>query len=165
MRWRRIRIWHSIPRRCGGSAISWSTGWWTGVARSDDAVNRFDRGLQLTRPARAIALWLSIKSLGLAPFRDALDAALDHALYAQELIEAHDNGDIFTAAALGIVTFRRRDGRDEDAVRQLNASGVGHVSSTVLEGEVTLRLCINSFRTTRRDVEIVVERLLGALEE
>ena len=47
----------------------------------------------------------------------------------------------------------------------LYASGVGHVSSTVLEGEVTLRLCINSFRTTRRDVEIVVERLLGALEE
>jgi len=129
----------------------------------DDAVNLFDRGLQLTRPARAVKIWLSVRSLGLAPFRDALDAALDHALFAQGLVEAHPGAELVTPASLGIVTFRRTDGRDEEAGRAFNTLGDGHISTTVIDGRVTLRLCINSFRTTRADVERVVEALLAPL--
>ncbi len=78
----------------------------------DDAVNLFDRGLQLTRPARAVKIWLSVETLGLAPFREALDAAIDSALVAQATVEAHPDAELVTPACLGIVTFRRRDGRD-----------------------------------------------------
>ena len=129
----------------------------------DDAVNLFDRGLQLTRPARAVKIWLSVQTLGLAPFRNMLDAAVDHARFAQAYIEAHPNGELVTAASLGIVTFRRRDRLDEEAARAFNASGDGHVSTTVLDEQVTLRLCINSFRTARDDVETVLAALLGRL--
>lgn len=130
----------------------------------DDAVNLFDRGLQLTRPARALKIWLSVHALGLAPFRQALDAAIDHARLAQTIIEGRSDAFLVTPASLGIVTFRRRDGRDEEAVDQLNASGLGHVSTTVIGDRVTLRLCINSFRTTRADVERVLEALLDPLD-
>jgi aromatic-L-amino-acid/L-tryptophan decarboxylase len=135
-------------------------------ARSaDDAVNLFDRGLQLTRPARSVQIWLSVQSLGLAPFREALDEALDHALAAETLVGERDDAELVTPASLGIVTFRRADGRDGEAVARLNASGAGHVSSTLVAGRVTLRLCVNSFRTTRADVEAVVAALLGPLDD
>jgi len=127
----------------------------------DDAVNLFDRGLQLTRPARAVKIWLSVRTLGVAPFRRALDAAIDHALYAQSLVEGDSRAELVTPASLGIVTFRRADGRDEETARAFNAAGDGHLSTTVIDGRVTLRLCINSFWTTREDVARVVEGLLA----
>lgn len=129
----------------------------------DDAVNLFDRGLQLTRPARAVKIWLSVHALGLGPFRRALDAVIDHARFAQELVESRPDASIVTPASLGIVTFRRRDGRDEEAVHRLNASGLGHVSTTVIADTVTLRLCINNFRTIPADVEQVLGTLLEPL--
>jgi glutamate/tyrosine decarboxylase-like PLP-dependent enzyme len=134
------------------------------VARFADAVNLFDRGLQLTRPARAVKIWLSVHTVGLAAFRASLDASIDHARHAEVLIAAHPNGRVVTPANLGIVTFRRRDGADQRAVELLNDSGRAHVSTTTLDGLVTLRLCINNFRTTTADVEMVVDGLLGAPE-
>jgi glutamate/tyrosine decarboxylase-like PLP-dependent enzyme len=131
----------------------------------DDAVNLFDRGLQLTRPARAVQIWLSVHAHGLAPFRRALDASIDLARLAQSTVASRADAELVTGASLGIVTFRRRDGRDEEAVRQLNAGGLAHVSTTVVDGKVTLRLCINSFRTTSSDVEAVVAALLGPLRD
>jgi glutamate/tyrosine decarboxylase-like PLP-dependent enzyme len=131
----------------------------------EDAVNLFDRGLQLTRPARAVPIWFSVHAHGLAPFRRALDDALDLAAHAQAIVESRPEAELVTRASLGIVTFRRGDGRDEEAVRQLNAGGLGHVSTTVIDGRVTLRLCINGFRTTASDVETVVDALLGPLAD
>ena len=89
----------------------------------DDAVNLFDRGLQLTRPARAVKIWLSVRTLGLAPFRAALDEAIDHARFAQSIVEADPRAELVTPASLGIVTFRRTDGRDEETARAYNAGG------------------------------------------
>jgi aromatic-L-amino-acid/L-tryptophan decarboxylase len=127
----------------------------------DDAVNLFDRGLQLTRPARAVKIWLSVRTFGVAPFRRALDAAIENALFAQALVEADPRAELVTPASLGIVTFRRADGRDEETARAYNAAGDGHLSTTLIDGRVTLRLCINSFRTTSDDVERIVEGLLA----
>ena len=130
-----------------------------------DEVNMYDRGLQLTRPARALKVWLSVHALGVAAFRASLDNALDVARSAEELIGAHPRAEIVSPARLGIVCFRRKDGRNDEAVKALNASGIGHVSSTVLDGEVVLRICANAFTTTAADVAIVLGRLLGPLPE
>jgi glutamate/tyrosine decarboxylase-like PLP-dependent enzyme len=131
--------------------------------RYDDAVNLFDRGLQLTRPARAVPLWLSVQSVGLGQLRGVLDRAIDHARHVQRVVEAREDAELVTPASLGIVTFRRRDRRDEEAVQRVNASGLAHISTTLVDGEMTLRLCINSFRTTRADVDLVLEALLAPL--
>jgi glutamate/tyrosine decarboxylase-like PLP-dependent enzyme len=128
---------------------------------STEYVNLYDRGLQLTRPARALKIWLSVQALGLGAFRAALDGYIDLATLGQTLVERHPNGEIVFPASLGIVTFRRRDGDDEQAASRLNASGLGHVSTTVLDERVTLRLCVNSFRTTPADVHAVVDALLS----
>ena len=41
-----------------------------------DRVNLSDRGLQLTRSARALKVWLSLQVFGLDAFRQAIDNGL-----------------------------------------------------------------------------------------
>ena len=128
-----------------------------------DEVNMYDRGLQLTRPARALKVWLSVHAMGLAAFRASLDNTLDVANAAETKIGLHPQAEVVSRASLGIVCFRRADRRDDEAVQALNASGSGHVSSTLLDGEVVLRICVNNFSTTEADVAMVLDQLLGPL--
>jgi len=132
-------------------------------------VNFADRGIQLTRPARALKIWLSLQLFGIASFRAAVDAALDLAAVAQERIERSASLELLSPATLGIVCFRRSvEGASEQALERANAalvkglaeSGVGFVSSTRLDGRYALRLCVANHRSREEDVE----RVLGWLE-
>ena len=53
-------------------------------------VNFADRGVQLTRSARALKLWLSLQAFGVDAFREAIDRSLDLAVLAEQRIEASD---------------------------------------------------------------------------
>lgn len=132
-------------------------------------VNFSDRGFQLTRSPRALKVWLSVQVFGLSAFRDAIDRALDLALHAEARISRSSAFQLLSPATLGIVCFRRVPARadEETAIEKLNerlvrglaASGVGMISSTRLGGRYALRLCILNHRTTRDDVDRVLDWL------
>ncbi|HEY6911201.1 MAG TPA: aminotransferase class V-fold PLP-dependent enzyme [Myxococcales bacterium] len=124
-------------------------------------VNLAERGIQLTRSARGLKIWLSLQYFGVAAFREVIDAALDHALAAQRHVEQSSSLELLTPAQLGIVCFRRkRAGRSEAELDELNAavlarlmrSGFAMVSSTRVDGHFALRLCILNHRSSREDV-------------
>jgi glutamate/tyrosine decarboxylase-like PLP-dependent enzyme len=131
------------------------------------AVNFMDRGLQLTRSARALKVWMSLKYFGLAAFRAAIDHCIDHTLRAEQALRDSGHFEILSPATLGIVCFRRvtdHDGallEDDSRIEQLNArlvsdlaeSGIALVSSTRVHGKYALRLCILNHGTTWKDVE------------
>ena len=128
-----------------------------------------DLGLQLTRTARALKLWVSLRYFGLSAFRDAIDRSLDLAELAHRRIEASQTLELVAAPSLGIVCFRRSfDGApDEDELERRNAaligelerSGLGLVSSTRLHGVYTIRLCVLNHTTGEEDVERVLSFL------
>ena len=129
-------------------------------------VNFADRGIQLTRSARALKLWLSLQYFGVDAFRAAIDRTLDLALAAAERIRASDELELLSPATLGVVCFRRRPaGVDEEGTlerlnaeldRRLAESGEGMVSSTRVDGRYALRLCVLNHRSRIEDVERVV---------
>jgi aromatic-L-amino-acid decarboxylase len=127
-------------------------------------VNFADRGIQLTRMARALKIWLSLKHFGVDAFRDTIDHCLDLALEAQQYIERSDALELLSPAGLGVVCFRRRVEGGEEAserantrlVRELLASGTGMISSTRISGVYALRICVLNHRTRWRDVEGVL---------
>ncbi|MEX1181916.1 MAG: aminotransferase class V-fold PLP-dependent enzyme [Gemmatimonadota bacterium] len=124
-------------------------------------VNFANRGIQLTRSARALKLWLSIQTFGIDAFRDAIDRCMDLALVAEHRIERSSRLELLTPAHFGIVCFRIRAG-DADAVnnaavRALLQSGIGMISSTRVNGVFALRLCILNYRTDARDVAAVLD--------
>jgi glutamate/tyrosine decarboxylase-like PLP-dependent enzyme len=121
-----------------------------------------DRGLQLSRSARALKLWLSIQTFGVAAFREAIDRAMDLAVVAERHVAESEELELLRPARLGIVCFRRRfgGGRSETELADLNRrlvaalqdSGEGLVSSTRLRGTYAIRMCVLNHTTEERDV-------------
>ena len=142
------------------------------AAASEGEVNFADLGIQLTRSARALKIWLSLKTFGVDAFREAIDRTLDLALEAQSRIEAAEEFELLSPAMLGIVCFRRRfEGVDDEVeleqanaglVRLLAESGEGMISSTRLDGRYALRLCVLNHRSSGADVDRVLRRLAEA---
>ena len=136
-----------------------------------DDVNFADRGIQLTRSARAVKVWLSLQTFGVAAFRAAIDDALDLARRAEAYVRERPAFELLSGAELGIVCFRRVPEGDatEDEIERVNqrlvaglsASGVGMISSTRVRGHYALRLCIMNHRSAWADVETVLRWLEG----
>ena len=128
-----------------------------------EEVNFSDLGLQLTRTARALKVWMSFHYFGSDAFRAAVDRAIDLALMAEQIVRDSPTLELLSPASLGIICFRRRfDGEsDDEALEQSNArlvtaferTGRGLVSSTRLHGTYALRLCVMNHTTGPRDVE------------
>jgi aromatic-L-amino-acid/L-tryptophan decarboxylase len=126
-------------------------------------VNFADRGIQLTRSARALKVWLSLRTLGLRAFRSAIDRALDLAEYAADRIERSETLELAAPPSLGIVCFGRRfpAAREDDEQADLNArlvaaleaTGLAMISSTRLRGRYAMRMCVLNPATSRAEVE------------
>jgi glutamate/tyrosine decarboxylase-like PLP-dependent enzyme len=126
---------------------------------AEGEVNFSDLGLQLTRGWRALKIWLSIQTLGLDAFRDAIDRSLDLAVLAERRIRETPELELLSPAQLGIVCFRRRldEARNATLVAELEATGEALVSSTRLHGEYAIRLCALNHTTRPEDVEWVLD--------
>ena len=130
---------------------------------AEEEVNFCDLGLQLTRSARALKLWVSLRFFGLEAFRTTIRRSLELAAAAARRVEASDSLELMAPPSLGIVCFRRRyldDRENAGLAAALEASGIGLVSSTRLQGRLALRLCVLNHSSTPEDVE----KVLGFLE-
>jgi aromatic-L-amino-acid/L-tryptophan decarboxylase len=137
------------------------------AAVDPDEVNFCDLGLQLSRSSHALKVWLSIQTLGLDAFREAIDRCLDLAALAQAHVESRPELELMAPARLGITCFRRRglpeDGEERVAARNaalvagFEATGQGLVSSTRLRGRYAVRLCVMNHTSTAADVSRVLD--------
>ncbi len=131
------------------------------VHRNREEVNFCDYGIQLSRSFRALKLWLSMKTFGVAAFREAIEWGMHLSRVAERRLRESGLWDIVTPAQLGIVSFRWKD---DDAVTQalvagMIAEGYALVTSTALKGRPALRFCTINPRTTEADIVETVERL------
>ena len=130
---------------------------------AEGEVNFSDLGLQLTRSARALKLWVSLRYFGVKAFREAIRRSLAAAAFAARRVEESETLELLAPPSLGIVCFRRRDldeAGNAGVAAALERSGTGLVSSTRLHGRFALRLCVLNHQSTEEDVEAV----LGFLE-
>jgi glutamate/tyrosine decarboxylase-like PLP-dependent enzyme len=132
-----------------------------------EEVNFSDLGLQLTRSARALKIWLSFNYYGTDAFRGAIDRSIDLAQLAEQHVRDASTLELLSPASLGIICFRRRFDRvdDEGTLARLNAdlvaafesTGRGLVSSTRLHGTYAIRLCVMNHTSGPRDVTDVLD--------
>jgi len=140
-------------------------------ARDEGEVNFADRGLQLSRGFRALKVWMSVQTFGLAAFRAAVQRGLELAEYAESLVRGRAELTLMAPATLGIVCFRREwpgAGEAETErlglalVDELERSGTALVSTTRLAGRHAVRLCVLNPTSTEEDVRRVIEHFAGA---
>jgi glutamate/tyrosine decarboxylase-like PLP-dependent enzyme len=124
-------------------------------------VNFRDRSVQLTRGGRALKLWLSLRTFGLAAFRDAIDHGISLAEHAEAVLRERPGWEVVSPAQLAVVCFRR-EGDDELQTRlaaAMVADGFAAPSTTEVDGRVALRMCTINPRTTSNDIEETIWRL------
>ena len=134
------------------------------LAGADDLPDYADLGPELTRDYRGLRLWLPLHLHGVGAFRAALDEKLDLAAFAHAELIATPGLEVPWAPDLSIVAFRLPGGpAADDANRALlarvNGGGRVHLSSTLVGGAVTLRLCIIVHRTHRDRVAEAVDAI------
>ena len=132
--------------------------------------NFADRGLQLSRTARALKVWMSVHTFGLAEFRSAIQRGMVFALRAVSYIESNPTLELMTQASLSIVCFRVNpgDGIDEESLDEINRKvlallfwdELAFISSTTLKGVFSLRMCIINHTTTWEDVQNSLDRVV-----
>ena len=131
------------------------------------AVDLHNRSLELTRRARGVKLWLTLRTYGFNVLIDAVNRGIALAEYAQKVVEADPRLTIVTPAQLGVVTFASTTAdaaAHVSAVAEVTADGFAAATSTVLHGRTVIRLCTINPRTTSDDITRTVELLANALE-
>jgi len=141
------------------------------AAQGAGEVNFADRGLQLSRGFRALKVWVTVHTFGLAAFRAAVQRNLELAEYAEALVRGHAELTLMAPATLGIVCFRREwPGCDEAETERrgtvlaedLERGGTALVSATRLAGRHAIRLCILNPTSTEQHVRQVIEHFASA---
>ena len=127
--------------------------------------NLADQGIQLSRSFRALKIWMSIQTFGMVAFRAAVENGLDLAARAAEYVRRSPTLELLSAS-LAMVCFRvNPGGLGEDALADLNRKVLACIfwgeqaflSSTTVNKQFVLRLCILNHNTTWDDVRQTLE--------
>lgn len=142
-------------------------------ALSDDPVEGFaffEESMELSRPFRALALWLSLRFHGLDRFRESIREDLRLAKLLADMIDAEPRLERLAPAALSAVNFRYVGCGDPDKfnrsiLTRVIQRGRVYISNAEIRDNFALRACIVNHRSTEGDVRLIVEEVLGAAED
>ncbi|KAJ9615548.1 hypothetical protein H2200_001623 [Cladophialophora chaetospira] len=121
-------------------------------------VNFWNRGIELTRPARAMKLWFTLQTLGLDKLGEFIDHGIQLAEAAEQAFRKLENWKIVTPAQLGIFNFSyvawsiNLDGEREvseslservnvEASKRAISRNIAAPLTTRLHGKLNLRMC------------------------
>ena len=130
--------------------------------------NFADRGLQLSRSARALKIWMSVQTFGMAAFRKAVSNGMELAGRAGEYVQRSSVLELLHPVSLGVVCFRVNPANsdlDENSLGEINKKVLVRIfwddrafmSSTMVRSVFSLRLCIVNHTTTWEDVRETLE--------
>ena len=131
----------------------------------------FEESIELSRPVRAMALWLSLQFHGLRAFQESIRQDLELAQLLAQLVDAEPNLERLAPVPLSAVCFRYIDeNRDLDALNReildrVIRRGRVYISNATIDGIFALRACIVNHRATADDVRDIVREVLAAAKE
>jgi glutamate/tyrosine decarboxylase-like PLP-dependent enzyme len=140
----------------------------------------WDYGPELSRPFRALKVWMTLAHAGSQGIADAIESNLDCARYLAELVGGSDDFEMLAPAELSIFCFRylppefrgheERSPAEEAQLNEINEkimlalqlAGSSYVSNASVSGRFALRGCVLNYRTTRDDMQTLLDDLRSA---
>ena len=138
------------------------------ITSDDDVIDPEMLGIELTRPARAVKLWLTLQVIGEDEFRKRIDYGQELAEYTKDYVESLDNFEIISQPSLSILSFRyyndsftdeENDYLNNLAAKKLADSGYGVAYTTTLNNKKVFRMCTINPETTESDIKETIDRL------
>ncbi|TKC95232.1 pyridoxal phosphate-dependent decarboxylase family protein [Polyangium fumosum] len=146
----------------------------------EDHWNFADLGLELSRPARGLRIWLPLWLHGASAFRDALNEKLDLARSASARVGALPGVRIVAEPALSLFAFRveppgmhaaELDAFNRRVLARVNQRKRLMLTGTTLhdpalgEEVFVLRVCVLCFRTHADRIDMLIEDLADAIAD
>ncbi|WP_439152075.1 pyridoxal phosphate-dependent decarboxylase family protein [Winogradskyella sp.] len=139
-------------------------------------INFYDHGIQLTRRFRALKFYMSIKSFGLKAFRDAITYNIELAERVEDVLRKSKDWEIVSHATLAVINFRynpihqdysekQLDQLNQEISKRVMATKEALLVTTVLQGQVVLRMCLINPRTSLADVKETLDMCLQFAED
>ena len=148
----------------------------------DEAFAFWDYGPELSRRFRALKVWMMLKSVGLRVLGEMIEKDLACARHLERLVRASDDFEMLAPVELSIFCFRfvpqrfklalvdaneaeharineQLDTLNERLLVELQQDGSSYLSNARLGGRFSLRGCVMNYRTTLRDMEILLDDL------
>jgi glutamate/tyrosine decarboxylase-like PLP-dependent enzyme len=171
--------WLYIPFECGclmvrdprrlAAAFSIYPDYLKDVESEGAEVNFADYGEQLTRRARGIKIWLSVSYYGVDALSKAITYSMELAVHAEGFLRDEPVLELLSPATLGILCFRAHpeglddpdslDALNERIANTINAGGRWLISTTRINGALSLRICPIGFRTTTEDLAELIREV------
>ena len=138
---------------------------------ADEAFVCWDYGPELSRRFRALKVWMLLKGVGLDRLSDAIESNLACARHLESMVQVSDDFEMAAPVELSIFCFRhvpaqlrnqspkQIDQFNERLLVALQRDGSSYLSNTTLGGRFALRGCVLNYRTTLRDMEILLDDL------
>ena len=138
---------------------------------ADEAFVCWDYGPELSRRFRALKVWMLLKGVGLDRLSAAIENNLACARHLEAMVQASDDFEMGAPVELSIFCFRHLpaqlrnqssqaiDAFNERLLVALQRDGSSYLSNTTLGGRFALRGCVLNYRTTLRDMEILLDDL------
>jgi aromatic-L-amino-acid decarboxylase len=138
---------------------------------ADEAFVCWDYGPELSRRFRALKVWMLLKGVGLDRLSEAIESNLACARHLESMVQASDDFEMVAPVELSIFCFRHVpaqlrnqsptaiDAFNERLLVALQRDGSSYLSNTTLGGRFALRGCVLNYRTTLRDMEILLDDL------
>jgi glutamate/tyrosine decarboxylase-like PLP-dependent enzyme len=134
------------------------------IEGNESEINFYDHGIELTRRFRALKFYMSIKTFGLKAFRKAIDYNIKLAEQTEDYLRKSNTWEVVSPATLAIINFRYHPISGKLSEKQLDkinqkisekvvASREALLVTTILNGQVVLRMCLINPRTTMEDVK------------
>jgi aromatic-L-amino-acid decarboxylase len=131
----------------------------------------FEESMELSRPFRALKIWLSLRYFGLRAFQESICEDLRLAKVLAEAIQSQPSLELLAPVELSAVCFRYyRESADLDALnlqilQRVIQRGKVYISNATVQGKFSLRACIVNHRTTSEDVLAVISEVMQAAAE
>jgi len=136
----------------------------------------FEESIELSRPFRALSLWLSLRYFGLRAFQQSISDDLHLARVLANFIDAEPQLERLAPVALSAVCFRYLgfstaatssdlDDFNRRILDRVIRRGCVYLSNATVHGHFALRACIVNHRTTEPDVHAIVTEVLAAAKE
>jgi aromatic-L-amino-acid decarboxylase len=138
---------------------------------ADEAFAFWDYGPELSRRFRALKVWMLLKGVGTHSLGEAIENNIACARHLESLVRASDDFEMLAPVELSIFCFRYVpvqlkdespeviDAFNERLLIALQRDGSSYISNATIAGRFALRGCVLNYRTTPRDIEVLLDDL------
>ena len=150
------------------------------LSEVDEQFAFWDYGPELSRRFRALKVWMMLSHVGTRALGEAIERNIACAKYLEQLVNSSEEFEMLAPVELSIFCFRHvpshfrseleradhnrakeinqeLDALNERIMVELQRDGSSYLSNARVQGRFALRGCVINYRTTKRDMEILLD--------